>query len=47
MKTSANKTFIYFIENATKYSGIVHQRDVWHGAKNVTKKVIDVSTGIL
>ena len=46
-ENQANKTVIYFIENATKYSGIVHQQDVWHGAKNVTKRVIDVSTGIL
>ena len=37
------ETLICFIENAPKYSSILHQRDVWHGAKNVTKKVIDVS----
>ena len=37
------ETLICFIENVPKYSSIVHQRDVWHGVKNVTKKVIDVS----
>lgn len=42
-ESNANTTFICFVENAPKYKGIVHQRDVWHGAKNVTKKVIDVS----
>ena len=40
---SANTTLICFVENAPNYNGIVHQRDVWHGAKNVTTKVIDVS----
>ena len=42
-ESNASTTLICFVENAPKYNGIVHQRDVWHGAKNVTKKVIDVS----
>ena len=30
------------LENATKYKDIVHQRDIWHGAKMIRKKVISV-----
>jgi hypothetical protein len=32
-----------YLENSQKYKSIVHQWDVWHGAKNIAKKVIAVS----
>ena len=32
------------LENSVKYKRIVHQWDVWHGGKNLGKKVIAVST---
>ena len=28
------------LETATKYKDIVHQQDIWHGAKIIGKKVI-------
>jgi hypothetical protein len=34
------------LENATKYNAIVHQKDIWQGAKIIVKKVISVCTGI-
>lgn len=36
-----------FLENAPKYKDVSHQRDVWHGAKNIAKKVITVCTGTI
>ena len=35
--------FQYYIENSTKYTKFLHQWDVWHGAKNLGKKLIAVS----
>ena len=31
------------VENSLKYKDIVHQWDVWHGAKNLGKKLIAIS----
>jgi hypothetical protein len=33
-----------YLDNSVKYKDIVHQWDVWHGGKNLGKKVIAVST---
>ena len=32
------------IENEEKYSNVLHQNDVWHGGKNITKKINAVSS---
>jgi hypothetical protein len=32
-----------FPENSPKYQAIKHQRDIWHGAKIISKKVTNVS----
>jgi hypothetical protein len=32
-----------FIEKAEKYKDIHHQHDVWHGGKNIAKKINAVS----
>jgi hypothetical protein len=36
------KTFPFLTGNSEKYLGIIHQRDVWHGGKNIGKKVTSV-----
>lgn len=33
----------YFTEREDKYKDIVHQNDVWHGGKNLAKKINAVS----
>ena len=35
--------FIYYIERDDKYKNVQHQNDVWHGGKNITKKINAVS----
>jgi hypothetical protein len=35
--------FIFRIERDDKYKNVQHQNDVWHGGKNITKKINAVS----
>ena len=35
--------YLFHIEREEKYQNVVHQNDVWHGGKNVAKKVNTVS----
>ena len=42
MKLTIMLQNIICVENAPKYKDIKHQRDLWHGAKIIEKKVISV-----
>lgn len=33
----------YNVEREEKYENVVHQNDVWHGGKNISKKINAVS----
>lgn len=37
---------LFIIEKDEKYKSVIHQHDVWHGGKNITKKINAVSISL-